>query len=265
MSLQDTASHDPVSALRTDSNAPLATNAERQARADDIAVICHELRNSLAIVRGAARLLRTPGAATSTSTTGLLIERHVGQMGRHIEDLLQLPRRNGHDHGLKRSCIDLCVLARFSLDGIRPEILRRRHRLVTEIPAQPVWALVDGARIEQAFANLLNNAVKSTPDGGDIFFTLELEGDEVHVRVRDSGVGIEPAMLPRVFDMFVQARSAHRGTSQDRGIGLAVVRNMIEQHGGTVTAASDGIGRGSEFTILLLALNTPVEPFITYP
>ena len=242
---------------------PVATSGETQTRTDEIAVLCHELRNSLAIVRGAARLLRTPGAGTRT--TGLLIERQVGQMSRHIDDLLQPLRRNGHDSGLKLPCIDLRVVGRYAVEGIGPEMARRGHHLVSRFPAQPVWTQVDGARIEQAFANLLINAAKYTPDGGEILFAMEQHGDEVRVRVRDSGVGLQPAMLLRVFGMFVQARHSNRGAVRDRGIGLAVVRNVVEQHGGTVTAASDGMGLGSEFTIFLSGSHAPAVPSINAP
>jgi signal transduction histidine kinase len=110
---------------------------------------------------------------------------------------------------------------------------------------------VDGARLEQALSNLLINAAKYTPDGGDVSFTMERDHELAYVRVRDSGIGIEPAMLSRIFGMFVQVDSARPSSEGGSGIGLAVVRNIVELHGGTVQATSPGLGRGSEFNIAL--------------
>jgi signal transduction histidine kinase len=220
------------------------------ARRDEIAVICHELRNSLAIVRGAARLLRQPGSPLDAAS---LIERHAGQMSRHIDDLLHPLRRNGNGHESQFARLDLRGIAGNAAAAVGPEMRSRKHRLVVKLPEDPVWTLADGARLEQAFLNLLINAARYTPDGGDITLTMERVGVHVQVRVRDSGIGIDPTMLLRVFGMFVQVRSAPAGNQRERGIGLAVVRNLVEQHGGTVTAMSEGLGRGSEFTIDLPA------------
>jgi signal transduction histidine kinase len=221
------------------------------------------MRNSLAIVRGAARLLRSPGV--DPSVTGLLIERHAGQMSRHIEDLLQPLRRNGASQGLQLSRVDLRVLARYAADSMQTEMARRGHHLAVQLPAEPVWAQADGARLEQVFANLLINAAKYTANGGDIAFSMDRAGDEVRVRVRDTGIGIEPAMLPRVFGLFVQVGTGPPDTFGTRGIGLAVVRNLVERHGGTVWAKSEGLGHGSEFTVLLPALSEPAHPLIVAP
>jgi signal transduction histidine kinase len=220
-------------------------------RGDEIAVICHELRNSLAIVRGAARLLRQSGNAPSgnSADAAALIERHAGQMSRHIDDLLHPLRRNGHDHGTQFARLDLRSIAGHAAAAVSPEMRSRGHRLVVKLPEEPVWTQADGARLEQAFLNLLINAARYTADGGDIALIMERANTHVLVRVRDSGIGIDPAMLKRVFGMFVQIRAAPALNGREHGIGLAVVRNLVEQHGGTVSAASAGLGRGSEFTI----------------
>lgn len=223
------------------------------ARRDEIAVICHELRNSLAVVRGAARLLRAADGRAENNAR-VLIERHVTQMSRHIEDLLEPQRRSGDDHGLQLSRVDLRSVAQYALDDIGPEVARHRHRVDVKLPAEPMWANADAARLEQVFANLLINAAKYTPDGGDIALVMEREGDRVLVRIRDSGVGIEPAMLLRVFGMFIQVGTSLPGAEKGRGIGLAVVRNVVEKHGGTVTAVSAGLGLGSEFIVVLPGL-----------
>jgi two-component system CheB/CheR fusion protein len=226
------------------------TRETSDALGEQIAVICHELRNSLAVVRGAARLLRA-SKANEADSARLLIERHVSQMSRHIEDLLQPQGRGAFNQGLQLSRLDLRVTARYAADAIGPEMTRRRHRLVVQLPDAPVRVHADGARLEQVLSNLLINAAKYTPDGGDITLTLERDDDQARVRIRDSGVGIEPRMLSRVFGMFFQVDTAQPGAQGGRGIGLAVVRDVVEQHGGTVTANSAGLGLGSEFTVAL--------------
>lgn len=233
-------------------------------RGDDLAVVCHELRNSLTIVRGAARLLRSPGS-TTTHKAGLVIERHVGQMSRHIDDLLEPSRRNKRDSALQLSRLDLRVIVRYATDAIAPEIARRGHRLVVEVPAIPLWVLADGARLEQVFSNLLINAARYTAGGGDIALRVEGGSEIVRVRIRDSGVGIPPALLLRVFGMFVQGDHAPPGAVRGSGIGLAVVREVVELHGGSVTAASEGLGQGSEFTVSLPVVSAPAAVMIVTP
>lgn len=235
-----------------------------EASAEEIAVICHELRNSLAVVRGAARLLRAP-EGTQEHSARSLIERHVGQMNRHIEDLLQPLRRNAPGSALQLSRLDLRVIARFAADSIAPEMARRKHRLVVQLPEEPIWVNVDGARLEQVFSNLLINAAKYTPDGGDIALILEHENEQARLRIRDSGIGIDPRMLQRIFGLFFQVGTAPPDGSGGRGIGLAVVRNIVERHGGTVTATSAGLGLGSELTVALPARQARPEPVIVMP
>jgi signal transduction histidine kinase len=234
------------------------------ARAEEVAVICHELRNSLAVVRGAARLMRVPDNAQANSARSL-IERHVAQMSRHIEDLQQPLRRDVPNHGFQLSDLDLRVVARHAADAIGPEMERRAHRLAIQLPGEPVWVHADAARLEQVLSNLLINAAKYTPDSGDIALTLEHENDQARLRIRDSGVGIEPRMLPRIFGMFFQVGATLPGARGGHGIGLAVVRNIVEQHGGTVTAMSAGLGLGTEFTVALPARRAKPDPVILTP
>ena len=224
-------------------NGGLRPQKDDDERRQQIAVISHELRNSLAVIRNAARLLRRPSGDAVDSVRSL-IERHVGQMSRHIEDLLRPQARWEGGREMHRSPVDLRTIARFAVEAISPEMVRRGHRLVVNLPTDPVWVHADGARLEQVFSNLLINAAKYTPNGGDIGLLMEADDESVHVRIRDSGVGIEPAMLSRVFGLFVQVASTQPGHT-GRGIGLAVVRAVIEQHGGTVTATSAGLGLGS--------------------
>ena len=223
------------------------------ARADEIAVISHELRNSLAVVRNAARLLRHPAAANHVEGARILIERHVGQMTRHIDDLLEASHRDARKKALRRTHVDLRTVVEFAVSAIAPDLARRGHRLVVHLPDEPLWVEVDSVRLEQVFSNLLINAAKYTPDGGDILLIMEQLDQGVSIRIRDSGIGIEPAVLLRVFDMFSQADAAAPCAEGGSGIGLAVVRDLVEMHGGSVRAASAGLGLGSEFTVLLPA------------
>lgn len=222
--------------------------------ADEIAVISHEMRNALGVVRNAARLLRMPAGAASVEAARVLIERQVSQLSRHIEDLLEVSHRTSGKKPLRRSLIDLRTIAEFAVSGISSDLVRRGHRLAVNLPAEPLWAHADAARMEQVFANLLVNASKYTPDGGDIVLTMARVDSRISISIRDSGIGIEPAVLLRVFDMFAQADAAAPSSEGGSGIGLAVVRDLVEMHGGIVRAASAGLGLGSEFTVMLPAL-----------
>ena len=260
-----TSSGELASATPNGTPAYFPTGREAEgARVEELAVICHELRNSLTVVRGVARLLRAPGNDV-LNTACAVIDRHVGQMSGHIDDLLQPFRRTGRDSGTRLARVDLRVIARYALDSAAAGVARHRHRLQVALPAEPVWADADGARLEQAFSNLLINAIKFTPDGGTIAFVLEREAASARIRIRDSGIGIEPAMLSRVFEMFVQSGTTLAGREAGRGIGLAVVRAAVERHGGTVAAASAGSGQGSEFTITLPAPGMPAAALILVP
>src|SRR5262249_29141977 len=130
----------------------------------------------------------------------------------------------------------------------------RRHELAVTLPPEPVWLEADAARLEQVFANLLNNAAKYTEDGGKIGLTAQREGTEAVVRVRDTGQGIPPDMLPHIFDLFTQEQRSLDRSQGGLGIGLTLARSLVELHGGSVEAASAGLGQGSEFTVRLPAL-----------
>jgi signal transduction histidine kinase len=221
-------------------------------RADEIAVIAHELRNSLGVVRNAARLLRFPNGDSGIESARALIERHVGQMTRHIEELMEASHA-GPRNALQMSHADLRTVVEFAVDAIPPDMARHGHRLVVSLPAEPLPVYADVSRLEQVFSNLLINAAKYTPDGGDIALTLERVGAQACIRFCDSGIGMSPAMLGRVFQLFAQADPRGVRAEGGRGIGLAVVRDLVEAHGGSVQATSAGLGLGSQFTILLPA------------
>jgi signal transduction histidine kinase len=219
-------------------------------RADDIATISHELRNSLSVVSNAARLLRQATETRSIDNARVLIERHVAQMCRHVDDLMTLASRStGKPTELQRSHVDLRSILENAVAAIEPEMERRGHRLVVEQPADAMWVHADSARLEQVFSNLLINAAKYTPDGGEIVLTLERVDAFARLRVRDTGIGIDAVMLTRVFDLYAQAEAGAACSEGGRGIGLALVRDLVEQHGGTVHATSEGLGLGSAFTV----------------
>jgi two-component system CheB/CheR fusion protein len=224
-------------------------------RADQIAGISHELRNSLFVIRNAARLLRLPASTDRIDDSRKLIERHADQMARHIGDLLDVSSvPTGKQAALHRSHLDLRTIVGHSVSAIAPDMRRRGHELVVELPADAIWVHADAGRLEQVFSNLLINAAKYTPNGGKIVLTLEREGTHARIRISDSGIGIDAAMLLRVFDMYTQANADSPCSEGGRGIGLALVRELVEKHGGTVQAASNGLGCGSEFTVVLPVL-----------
>jgi signal transduction histidine kinase len=222
-------------------------------RADEIAVISHELRNSLGVVRNAARLLRFPNGENGIETARVLIERQVAQMTRHIEELMDASHA-GHGNALQMTHADLRTVLEFAASAVAPDMARRGHRLVVSLPSEPLWMHADITRLEQVFANLLINAAKYTPDGGDIALTMERIGGHACIRFCDSGIGISASMLERVFQLFAQADAHDARAEGGRGIGLAVVRDLVEAHGGSVQATSAGLGLGSQFTVLLPAL-----------
>jgi signal transduction histidine kinase len=217
-----------------------------------LAVLAHELRNSLCVVRMAAGILKMElPASPAVGKARTLIEHQTALMSRLVEDLLDTSRaRNGH-LALKCKKIDLCVVAAQALQSVEFTMQQSGHFMTVSLPVGSLWLQGDPARLEQVFVNLLLNAAKYTLSGGNIHLSLEREGGEALVRIRDNGIGIAPDVLPRVFDLFVQAdpSSDHRGAGL--GIGLALVRNLVDGHGGCVTAASLGLGLGSEFVVRL--------------
>jgi len=217
-----------------------------------LTVFSHELRNSLGAIRGATNILRMEtSAGPAAAKARAMIERQVGQMSRLVEDLLDVSRmRSGH---LRLQCerIDLCAVAAHAAQSVEFAMQQRDHRMTTTFPKTPVWLQADPTRLEQVFVNLLINAAKYTEAGGRVELSVEREKNEATVSICDTGIGIAPDVLPHVFDLFVQADPRSRRGDAGLGIGLALVRSLVECHGGRVTAASAGLRRGSEFTVRL--------------
>jgi signal transduction histidine kinase/DNA-binding response OmpR family regulator len=223
-----------------------------------LAMLAHELRNPLAPIRNAVHILRNAtGADAGRKWANDVIDRQVAQMARLVDDLLDVSRITRGKVALKTELIDAATAVGAAVETSRPLIDERRHELAVALPPQPVWVAADPARLAQVLGNILNNAAKYTKEGGRIAFTVEREGDAAVFRIRDSGVGIAPEMLPRVFDLFTQIDCSLDRSDGGLGIGLTLVHRLVEMHGGTVQAFSDGPGRGSEFVVRLPAVPAP--------
>jgi signal transduction histidine kinase len=219
---------------------------------DLLAMVCHELRSPLASLRQAVRLLgsATPEAAPRVQMQALM-ERQVCCMSTLVEDLLDVSRFAHGRMQLHPRQIDLRVVIDNALQTTAPAIEARCHELTCALPAGPVWLMGDALRLEQVFVNLLGNAAKYTEPGGHLAVWFHVRATQAVVRVRDSGIGMAPRLVPRVFDLYRQADESDTQTGSGLGVGLALVRNLVQLHGGSVAAASRGPGRGSLFTVRL--------------
>lgn len=219
-----------------------------------LAFLAHELRNLLAPIRTSVelfRLLDSPHAYLNQACT--VLERQVKQMVRLVDDLLDLTRIARGKLELRRTLFAVGQAVTQAVQTVQPLLEAQKHRLSIGLPAEPILVEADETRIVQVLANLLGNAAKYTEGGGQISITAAREGEEAVLRVRDNGMGIEAEQLGRIFDMFMQVdRSRHRSQG-GLGIGLALVRQLVEQHGGRLSVHSDGPGMGSEFTVRLPA------------
>jgi len=217
-----------------------------------LATLSHELRSPLASIQNAVRLLTTQaGEASTRQGAQALIERQVQRMTRLVDDLLEVSWISHGRLRLRRERIDLRVVVNNAIETLQPDIKERNHRLSAALPDFPVWLQGDPWRLEQVFVNLLANASKYTDAGGELAVWMHTREGQAVVRIRDSGIGIAPDALPRIFDLFRQTDEADGRSRSGLGIGLALVRNLVESHGGRVVAASAGLRKGSEFTVRL--------------
>ncbi len=187
----------------------------------------------------------------------LIIERQVGQLSRLVDDLLEVSRFTSGRVHLQLERTDLRSLVERAVESARPLIDRRKHILNIDLPGQPIWINADPTRIEQVIVNLLNNASKFTDDGGQIWVGARPHGAFAVLIVRDTGVGISPDQIPHLFDLFSQGERSLDRAQGGLGIGLSLVKRLSELHGGTATARSEGIGKGSEFTVSLPLSDPP--------
>ena len=232
--------------------------AEEALRAADrrkdefLATLAHELRNPLAPIRNALEIMRLGSGNTPAAERGqALIERQVAQLVRLIDDLLDVSRLTRDKLSLILETVDLADVVAAAVETSRPLFEKANVVLTVAEPEVPVRVLADRVRLVQVFSNLLNNAAKFTDAGGRATLTAGRTADHAVVSVADTGVGIAPELLPRIFDLFTQADRLPNRAQGGLGIGLAIVRRLVDMHGGTVEARSAGTGRGSEFVVRL--------------
>jgi CheY-like chemotaxis protein/two-component sensor histidine kinase len=234
----------------------LRVTAESANRAKDefLAMLGHELRNPLSPILGALDLARLPGG-THTEEAYRIIERQVNHLTRLVDDLLDVSRIARGKVDLVLETLELSGVVAKAIEMASPLLEQRGHTLIVDVPKHGFTVCGDAIRLSQVVSNLLTNAAKYTPSGGGrITVSAVRSDDEIELRVKDTGIGIAADFLPHVFDLFVQDRQASDRSQGGLGIGLSIVQNLVERHGGSVSAASDGPGHGSEFTIRLPAV-----------
>ncbi|HTW75114.1 MAG TPA: response regulator [Steroidobacteraceae bacterium] len=215
-----------------------------------LAMLAHELRNPLASIHNAVQLMRKPQLpATQLGWARDVIERQLGHLTRLIDDLLDVARITRGKINLAREPVPLSTVVTRAVETVQPLLSRQGHELSLQVTAEPLFIDGDPTRLIQIVGNILSNAVKYTHSGGRIELAADRCGEYVQIRVRDNGIGIEPQLIPTVFNLFEQASPSERGNQAGLGIGLALVKRLVELHGGQVEARSEGIGKGSEFTV----------------
>ena len=235
---------DEVNGLR------VAAEGANRAKDEFLAMLGHELRTPLSPILTALQLMKLQGGEGSERAR-MVIERQVTHLTRLVDDLLDVSRIAGGKVELKRELVEMADIVARAIELASPMIEQRMHTLTVEVPRRGLPVDGDATRLSQVVSNLLTNAAKYTPQGGRISVRAEAAGNDVVLHVRDSGIGIKPDMLPNVFELFVQERGSIDRSQGGLGLGLTIVRNLIEGHGGSVSAHSDGPGRGSEFVVRL--------------
>jgi PAS domain S-box-containing protein len=236
--------------------------AEMDHRKDEfLAMLSHELRNPLAPILNAVQLLQRQKAGNSAQQKAqAIIERQVAQLRYLVDDLLDVSRAITGRIQLIREQIAVSSVVERALETVRPLIDQRKHELTVSLPPNPIWLHADAARLEQVVTNLLTNAVKYTGEGGHIALSVQQADDKVELRVRDTGPGITPGLLPHVFELFTQGERSSDRTQGGLGIGLALAKRLVEMHDGSISVTST-LGRGSEFVVSLpVLLSHPPQP-----
>jgi PAS domain S-box-containing protein len=225
-----------------------------------LATLAHELRNPLAPILHALQLLHLaeddPAIRQQAED---VIDRQVGQMVRLIDDLLDVSRITNNKLQLRMERIELATAIHSALETARPLIDKAGHELTVSLPPDPVFVEADPTRLAQVFTNLLNNAAKYTENGGHIWLTVERQGNEVVVAIRDNGIGIAAEHLPHLFEMFSQVITALERSGGGLGLGLALALGVVRMHGGSIEARSEGLGKGSELIVRLPVVEAPAR------
>ena len=229
---------------------------EADRRKDEfLATLAHELRNPLAPISSGLHILRSATDRSHADTALEIMDRQVGQMVRLVDDLLDVARITTGKVEIRCQPIDLADPINDAIETSEPIFKNSGQHFSVNRPGRPIYVNADRTRLAQVFANLLNNSAKYSEAGQAIALTFEQDGPDAIIRVRDNGIGIHPEMLPRVFEMFRQADRTGGRSRGGLGIGLSLVKRIIDMHGGTVTASSEGLGRGSEFTVRMPAID----------
>jgi PAS domain S-box-containing protein len=246
-------------ARRAEKAEKLLREADRR-KDEFLATLAHELRNPLAPLRNAVELLRrTEDNKPLMEQARSMMERQVSQLVRLVDDLLDISRITQGKLQLRKERVALADVLKAAIETARPIIDALAHELTVTMPPQALCVQADPIRLAQAFSNLLNNAAKYTDRAGHIWLTAERHGNEAVVSVRDTGIGIAPEHMAHLFKMFSQMAPALERSQGGLGIGLSLVKGLVELHGGTIEARSGGLGKGSEFTVHLPIVDVPVE------
>ena len=241
-------------------NAQLALKEANVRKDEFLAMLSHELRNPAAAIGNAAQALsRLVATRDSEQSLVGVIERQTQHLGRLLDDLLDVARITRGRIDIQRETVTLQSCLDLALETAQPIIQERRHRLTTSQWFEPLWLSADKVRLSQCIVNLLTNAARYTEPGGEIFIRMLIEATEAVVEVRDTGVGIAPEFLPRIFELFAQSERSLDRSQGGLGIGLAVCRKLVEMQGGRIDVTSPGIGHGSTFTIRLPLATAPAS------
>lgn len=247
-----------VSALRERADELAQANRHKD---EFLATLAHELRNPLAPIRNAVQYLGMDGLTERDVKTGRdIISRQVAVMARLIDDLLDISRISRNKLDIRKQRVVLSEVLESAVESSLPLIHECGHELTIRLPPEPVILNADPVRLAQIFLNLLNNAAKYTNRGGHIWLTAAREGSDAVVSLRDNGIGIPGDMLPRIFEMFTQVDHSLERSHSGLGIGLTLVRRLVDLHDGTIEARSDGLDQGSEFVVRLPTIQPPLEP-----
>lgn len=254
---------DRVRLLKQTQEQAVALSDLHRRKDEFLAMLSHELRNPLAAVSNCVQLLDLQKGSEDPIQREVytIIERQVGQLTLLVDDLLEVSRITTGRIQLRRERIAVSSIVKAAVETARPLIAQGTHELTMSLPPQTIWLYADAARLEQAVVNLLTNAAKYTEAGGHIWLSVQQEGDQAVLRVRDTGVGIAPELLPRIFDLFMQSERSLARSQGGLGIGLSLVQRLVELHEGTVSVSSS-LGHGSEFVVRLpvVANDAPQPP-----
>jgi signal transduction histidine kinase len=240
-----------------------ATLREANRHKDEfLAMLGHELRNPLASINNAVQLMRNPQLpASQFSWVRDMIERQVRYLIRLIDDLLDVARITSGKINLVREAVPLATVISGAVETVQPLLSKQGHELTVEVSREPLFIYGDSTRLIQIVGNILGNAVKYTKSGGRIEVSAGLVDERIEIRVRDNGIGIEPALIPKIFDLFAQGDRSERSEDAGLGIGLALVKRLVDLHGGEIEARSEGANLGSEFIVRFpYAVQAVAEP-----